>query len=191
MATDNRINLWADVQAHINNRLQPDLFKPAVVEPARNVITRTMRERTRNEQQITGESMPPLGKTYRDKKKKMTGSSRPDLRYGFNKDDQRKAKAMDSLHTQVRDSKNGYDIGYYFSPSADDKHLSATQYMSMHQTGKLNVGQKTQSTRGKRKWFPSEDVAETAGVVVLEKEVEKLISRHMNKGAISRTIVIG
>lgn len=186
-----KVNLFADVKAHLDNRTAPDLFKAAVVEPARNIITRTIRERTRSSQQITGESMPPLGRSYSAKKKKMTGAARPDLRYGFDKQNRRKAKALDSIHTQTQTKgKGGFDVGYYFSGSADDTKLTAAEYMSVHQTGKKKATARTPSD-GKRKWFPTEDKAETAGLVVLEKEIEKLISAHMNKGAISRTIKIG
>lgn len=177
-------DVTGDVRKHVQSRVRGASFKSNVVDQTDEMLQRRIRQNSEASKQITGQSMPPLGSGYAKRKQQLTGSSRPDLRYGFDDSDRPKDHALDMLYSQVDERGSNYTIGYGFRSSANNENKTADQYMLENQRG---AGQR----RGPRKWFPEEEISNTAGVQSLTSTVSRIIEGHLNKGTITKNITLG
>lgn len=183
MATK-KFDITGDVQKHIKSRMKGSSFKSNVIDQTDQILQHRIRQNSDASKQITGANMPSLGSGYAKKKQSLTGSSKPDLRYGFDDSGKKKDHALDMLYSQVDKSGDDYNIGYGFRSSANNQGKSADQYMLENQYG-------TGGRKGARKWFPEEDIANTSGVQSLTSTVSRLIQGHLNSGRITKTITLG
>lgn len=179
-------NLTGDVQAHLKERLTDSKIRSEILKPAEEIVTFRVKEFSRNEKQITGQQMPALSRTYSNLKKDLAGSSRADLRFGYNEEGGRKARAMDSMYTQTTRNGNKHVIGYGFNPAANAPDKSADEYMLDLQRGDYAPG------GDKRKWFPENKDSRTPGVQAITRDVEQIISTHLRFGkTLVRNITLG
>lgn len=179
-------NLTEDVQAHLKERLTDSKIRSEILKPVEELVTLRIKEFSRNEKQITGQQMPALSRTYSNLKKDLTGSSRADLRFGYDKEGGKKARAMDSMYTQTTRSGNNHVIGYGFDSTANATDKSADKYMLELQRGEYAPGGE------KRKWFPENRDSRTPGVQAITRDVEQIISTHLRFGkTLVKTITLG
>jgi len=177
-------DVMGDVRKHVQSRVRGNSFKSNVIDKTDQVVQNKIRSNSEASRQITGQSMPPLGSGYAERKQKLTGSSRADLRYGFDDSGRPKNHALDMLYSEVNLQDDNYTIGYGFRSSANNEGKTADQYMLENQRG---AGQR----RGPRKWFPEEDISNTQGVQALTNEVRRLIETHLDRGTITKKITLG
>jgi len=179
-------DITGDIQSHLRERFAPQNVKSQIVEPVEKIVTQRVKEFSANQKQITGRGMPALSRTYSNLKEDLTGSSKADLRFGFDDDGNRKPRAMDSLYSQVGSDGDKYVIGYGFDASANSPEETADEYMLKLQRGTYAAGGE------KRKWFPEDRDASSPGVESITNDVNRIIKTHLRFGkTLVRNITLG